>query len=49
MTTDNFRDPPTMSSLSKQIWVVPRPNPSNVFSDPPFWVLSYDWSHLLIS
>ena len=27
--------PPTMSSFSKQIWVVPPLNPSKVFSDPP--------------
>ena len=33
-----------MSSFSKQIWVVPPLNPSKVFSDNPFWVLSYDWS-----
>ena len=24
-------------------------NPSKVFSDPPFWVLSYDWSTFLFS
>ena len=48
---DNFwwlsRPPPPpalMSSFAKQIWVVPPLNPSKVFSDPPFWVLSYDWS-----
>ena len=38
-----------MSSFSKQIWVVHPLNPSKVFSDPPFWVLSYDWSLLLFS
>ena len=36
--------PPPMSSFSKQIWVVQPLNPSKVFSDPLFWVLSYDWS-----
>ena len=36
--------PPHMSSFSKQIWVVPPLNSSKVFSDLPFWVLSYDWS-----
>ena len=41
--------PPSMSSFSKQIWVVPTLNPSKVFSDPPFWVLSYNWSPLLFS
>ena len=35
-----------MSSFSEQIWVVPPLNPSKVFSDPPSWVLSYDWSPL---
>ena len=35
--------PATISSFSKQIWVVPYLNPSKVFSDSPFWVLSYDW------
>ena len=33
-----------MSSFSKQIWVVDPLNRSKVFSDPPFWVLSYDRS-----
>ena len=37
---------PHMSSFSKEIWVVPPLNPSKVFSDPHFWVLSYDWSPL---
>ena len=27
-----------------QIWVVPPLNPSKFFSDPAFWVLSYNWS-----
>ena len=31
-------------ALFKQIWVVLRLNPSKIFSDPPFWALSYDWS-----
>ena len=35
--------------FSKQIWVVPLLNPSKVFSDHPFWVLSYDLSPLLFS
>ena len=35
---------PLMSSFYKQIWVVPPLNSSKVFGDPPFWVLSYDWS-----
>ena len=43
ITFDDFRDPPRpMSPFSKQIWVVPPLNPSKDFSDPPFWVLSYD-------
>ena len=47
ITFDDFREPhPAMSSFSKQIWVVPPLNPYLVFSDPPFWVLSYDWSPL---
>ena len=52
ITSDVFGDPPplpSMSSFSKQIWVVPPLNPSKVFSDPPFWVISYDWSRLLFS
>ena len=45
ITFDDFGDPPPpMSSFSKQIWVVPPLNSSKGFSDPPFWVLSYDWS-----
>ena len=44
ITFDDFRDPPPMSSFSKQIWVVPPLNPSKVFNDLLFWVLSYDWS-----
>ena len=36
--------PPPPSSFSKQIWVIPPLNPSEVFRDPSFWVLSYDWS-----
>ena len=38
-----------MSSFSKQIRVAPPLNPFKVFSGPPFWVLSYDWSLLLFS
>ena len=51
ITFDHFRDPPPrhMSLFFKQIWLVSPLNPSKVFSDPPFWVLSYDWSHLLLS
>ena len=50
ITFDDSRDfPGAMSSFSKQIWVVHPLNPSKVFSDPPFWVLSYDWSLLLFS
>ena len=50
ITFDDSRDVPgAMSSFSKQIWVVHPLNPSKVFSDPPFWVLSYDWSLLLFS
>ena len=41
--------PPLLSSFSKRIWVVPPLNPSKDFSDPPFWVLSYDRSPLLFS
>ena len=41
--------PPPPSSFPKQIWVVPILNPSKVFSDPRFWVLSYNWSPLLFS
>ena len=48
-TFDDFHDPPHVSSFSKQIWAVPRLNPSKVIIDPPFWVLSYDWSPLLFS
>ena len=47
ITFDDFRDPLPMSSFSKQIWVVPLLNPSKVFSDSPFRVLSYDWFPLL--
>ena len=37
--------PPTPTCLLfKEVRVVPPLNPSKVFSDPPFWVLSYDWS-----
>ena len=47
ITFDDSRDfPPAMSSFSKEIWVVHPLNPSKVFSDPPFWALSYDWSLL---
>ena len=35
---DDFRDPPTISSFYKQIWVI---------GDPPFWVLSNVWFPLL--
>ena len=52
ITFDDFRDfppPPLLSSFSKRIWVVPPLNPSKDFSDPPFWVLSYDRSPLLFS
>ena len=41
--------PPLMSSFSKQIWVVRPLNPSISFSDPLFWILSYEWSPLLFS
>ena len=41
--------PPHMSSFSKQIWVVRPLNPSISFSDPLFWILSYEWSPLLFS
>ena len=42
--------PPPKSSFSKYILVVPLlMNPSKVFSLPPFWVLSYDLSPLLVS
>ena len=46
-----FPPPHKMSSFSKQIWLylLPPLNPSEVFSDPPFWVLSYGWSPLLFS
>ena len=45
-----LRSPPAPpSSFSKQIWVIPPLNPSEVFNDPPFWVLSYDCSPLLFS
>ena len=40
---------PPPSSFSKKIWVIPSLNPSKLLSDPPFWVLSYDWSPLLFS
>ena len=36
--------PPPMSLFSKLIWVLPPLNPSKVFSDPLFWVLSYNWT-----
>ena len=39
ITFDAFRDPPSMYSYPKQIWVVPPLNPSKVFSDPPFFPL----------
>ena len=42
ITFDDFRDPPLLRSFSKRIWVVRPLNPSKDFSDPPFWVLSYD-------
>ena len=46
ITFEDFRDSPSpISSFSEQIWVVPPLNPSKLFSDPPFWVISYDWSH----
>ena len=35
ITFDDFRDPPPMSSFSKQIWVVSPLNPSKTFSDLP--------------
>ena len=50
ITFDDFHDPPPllMSSFSKRIWVVPPLNPSKVFSDCPFWVLSYPFVFLKI-
>ena len=43
------RSPPLlMSSFSKRIWVVPPLNPSKVFRDCPFWVLSYPFVFLKI-
>ena len=33
---DDFRDPPTISSFYKQIWVVPPLNPSKFSAIPPF-------------
>ena len=43
--------PPNNVFIFQANLIVPPPplNPSKVFSDPPFWVLSYDWSPLLFS
>ena len=50
ITFDDFRDPPPMSSFSKQILVdSPPPESLQSFQRTPFWVLSYDWSPLLFS
>ena len=46
------RSPPHNVFIFQANLIVPPPpplNPSKVFSDPPFWVLSYDWSPLLFS
>ena len=51
ITFDDFHDSPSpllLSSFSKRIWVVPPLNPSKVFSDCPFWVLSYPFVFLKI-
>ena len=51
ITVDDFRDPPLPNVYIFQANLSGRPplNPSKVFSDPPFWVLSYNWSPLLFS
>ena len=51
ITFNDFRYPPPPICLhfpSKFQWFPPL-NPSKVFSDSPFWVLSYDWSPLFLT
>ena len=41
-TFDDFRDLPSHVFIIQAKLSDPPLNPSKVFSDPPFWVLSYD-------
>ena len=47
ITFDDFRDPLHVFIFQANMSGPPPLNPTKVFSDPPFWVLSNDWSPLL--